>query len=97
MANPCIGNCNCPLCAEAGAEVRRGEKDSIYIVCDACVSMVRTMSRAGRARITALMQPKASDPTPASPPADPAPAPVPKAKAAPKPAPAAQPKPWFAI
>lgn len=51
MVNPVVGACACPLCAEEGAEVRQGAKGALYIVCDACVSQVRTMSRAGRVAI----------------------------------------------
>lgn len=99
MANPCIGNCSCPLCAEEGAEVREGIKGALYIVCDNCVSQIRTMSRAGRARISALV--KRTDPAPAPAPEPkpapaPAPTPVPKTKA--KPAPQPQPEkeqPWW--
>ncbi|MRR51293.1 MAG: hypothetical protein EG825_10320 [Rhodocyclaceae bacterium] len=54
MANPVVGVCVCPLCGEDGAEVRQGIKGAVYIVCDACVSQVRTMSRQGARLIQAL-------------------------------------------
>ena len=99
MGNPCIGTCTCPLCFEAGAEVREGTKKALYIVCDNCVSQIRTMSRAGRAKIANLIQ-RTDAPPPAAvvkPHAEPAPAPA--AKPAPKPAPkpAEEKKPWFQI
>ena len=83
-ARPVIGLCTCLLCEADAAEVREGEKGRPYIVCDSCVSMVKTMSRTGavaiRARIAAVgnpaPKPAAGDPDPA--PA--APAPAPKAK-----------------
>lgn len=95
MANPCIGNCACPLCAENGAEVREGVKGALYIVCDNCVSQIRTMSRAGRAKISALLT--RADPAPAPAPKPepaPPPAPIPTAKPAPQPQPAKE-KPWY--
>jgi hypothetical protein len=100
MANPCIGNCTCPLCAVAGAEVRQGIKGALYICCDNCVSQIRTMSRAGRERISALLKP--SDAPPPAPIADPAPPPAPKTKAKPAPQPEQKPapkeeKPWFSL
>jgi hypothetical protein len=95
MANPCIGNCACPLCTEDGAEVREGVKGALYIVCDNCVSQIRTMSRAGRARIANLV--KRTDPAPPAavvkPHAEPKPAPPPAPKTKPKPAPEPAPKP----
>jgi hypothetical protein len=100
MSNPCVGTCTCPLCTENGAEVREGVKGALYIVCDNCVSQVRTMSRAGRARIANLIQ-RTDTPPPAAvvkPHAEesaPPPAPTTKAKPAPKPAPTEKEKPWF--
>lgn len=64
MPNPVIGTCVCPLCAEAGAEVREGVKGRLYIVCDGCVSMTTTMSRQGRAMIQNRLG-KAAAPAPA--------------------------------
>ena len=52
--NQVVAVCRCPLCNEEGAEVRRGEKGRLYIVCDDCVSMVRTQSRAGQSIIATL-------------------------------------------
>jgi len=63
MSNPSIGNCECPLCHEPGAEVRQGVKQALYIVCDNCVSQVRTMSRNGRT----IMQRLIGDSSPAVP------------------------------
>jgi hypothetical protein len=99
MANPAIGTCTCPLCTATTAEVRQGVKGALYICCDTCVSQIRTMSRAGRERIAALVKPTDPAPAPAPAPA-PTPAPKTKAKPAPAPAPAPQPQPakdqpWF--
>lgn len=101
MANPCIGVCDCPLCAEDGAEVREGVKGALYIVCDNCVSQIRTMSRAGRAQIANRIK-RTDTPPPAAmvkPHAEPAPAPAPAPTPAPtaktKPAPKSEVKPWF--
>lgn len=95
MGNPCVGTCTCPLCAEDGAEVREGIKGALYIVCDNCVSQLRTMSRAGRAKIAGLIV--RTDPAPAPAPKSADPAPVPAPKPAPKPAPAKEKQPWFTI
>lgn len=99
MTNPCVGLCNCPLCAEDGAEVREGTKGALYIVCDNCVSQVRTMSRAGRTKIANMMRkagittPEVIEPVAPVEPAPP-PAPKPKAKPAPEPKPVPS-KPWY--
>lgn len=101
MGNPCIGTCTCPLCAEDGAEVREGTKKALYIVCDNCVSQIRTMSRAGRAKIANLIKPAAAPPPAAVVKSHAEPAPAPAAKAAPAPKPAPVPKeekkPWFQV
>lgn len=89
MGNPVVGTCRCPLCGDEDAEVRQGEKGRVYVVCDACVSNIRTLSRHGHVSILALMKaqdnpapkPAAVDPDPApAPPAPPAPAPKAKPK-----------------
>ncbi len=101
MANPCIGTCACPLCAEEGAEVREGTKKALYIVCDNCVSQIRTMSRAGRAHISNRIKRTAAAPPAAvvKPHAEaapaPAPAPTPAPTAKPKPAPKSVDLPWY--
>lgn len=42
-----LGETKCPLpcCGREGAEVMEGDKGSPYIRCDACGSMIRTMTR----------------------------------------------------
>jgi hypothetical protein len=62
MANPVLGLCTCPVCTEPGAEVREGAKKDPYIICDNCVTMIKSMSRQGRAAILNRIKPAAPAP-----------------------------------
>ncbi len=82
MANETVGKCACPLCGAPDAEVRKGSKGRHYVVCDSCVSNIRTMSREGDRKILALLTTQPA-PTPApvpTPKPTPAPTPTPKKK-----------------
>lgn len=57
-----LGVCACPLCGDAGAEIRQGEKNKAYINCDSCVSLIRTMSRRGQVIIRAMLPAAAAAP-----------------------------------
>lgn len=50
-----VGVCACPICHAAGASVRLGASGKHYINCDVCVTLIRSMSRAGDDAILAMM------------------------------------------
>lgn len=93
-----MSDCKCPLCGEAGAQVKGDKNGRLYLVCDFCVSMLRTSSRMGQEKLRALVRAAGAPvPTPEKP--EPVhtepekPEPVPKPAPAPKPEPAPAPKP----
>lgn len=63
-ANKILGSCKCPLpwCGKLDAEVREGEKGTPYIICEHCVSMIRSSSRAGRDGMRAMITKPAAAP-----------------------------------
>lgn len=67
MGNPAIGHKPCPLCGE-DAEIREAVNRRAYLVCDGCVSQVKTMSKAGDRALRAGMRPAGAPPPPPPPP-----------------------------
>lgn len=55
MENASLGRCECPVCKDAEAEVRSDKNGRAYVKCEACVTMVRTMSRIGDRAMRALI------------------------------------------
>lgn len=79
-----LGKCKCPLCPAVTAEVREDKNARAYIHCDTCVSVCRSMSRAGesamRAMIIGTQNAPAPVPAPVAPKETPKPA-APKVRA----------------
>lgn len=63
MANEVLSVIKCPLpwCGKEGAELRQGKAP--YIICEHCVSMIKSQSRAGKDGMRALGN-KAAPPAP---------------------------------